>query len=97
MPNVFIGGVHLGGNDDTQSAAASGKLQEMLGLKLSSPGGVMFARASAAHRVCRVLSCRLSFANPGEPYMFSSRTPPGSTRGKSHLPHPPASCSYTST
>ena len=33
VPNVFIGGVHLGGNDDTQSAAASGKLQEMLGLK----------------------------------------------------------------
>jgi len=33
VPNVFIGGVHLGGNDDTQNAAASGKLQEMLGLK----------------------------------------------------------------
>lgn len=32
VPNVFIGGVHLGGNDDTQAAAASGKLQEMLGL-----------------------------------------------------------------
>ena len=32
VPNVFIGGVHLGGNDDTQAAAASGKLKEMLGL-----------------------------------------------------------------
>lgn len=30
VPNVFIKGVHLGGNDDTQSAAKSGKLQEML-------------------------------------------------------------------
>eukprot|EP00320_Phaeocystis_rex_P021609 CAMPEP_0119056842 /NCGR_PEP_ID=MMETSP1178-20130426/1413_1 /TAXON_ID=33656 /ORGANISM="unid sp, Strain CCMP2000" /LENGTH=132 /DNA_ID=CAMNT_0007037617 /DNA_START=71 /DNA_END=469 /DNA_ORIENTATION=- len=32
VPNVFVGGVHLGGNDDTQQAAASGKLQEMLGI-----------------------------------------------------------------
>ena len=31
VPNVFINGVHLGGNDDTQKAAASGKLKEMLG------------------------------------------------------------------
>ena len=30
VPNVFIKGTHLGGNDDTQRAAASGKLQEML-------------------------------------------------------------------
>jgi glutaredoxin 3 len=30
VPNVFIKGVHLGGNDDTQAAAKSGKLQEML-------------------------------------------------------------------
>jgi glutaredoxin 3 len=32
VPNVFIKGNHLGGNDDTQAAAASGKLQEMLGM-----------------------------------------------------------------
>merc|ERR1719152_503062 len=30
VPNVFVGGKHLGGNDDTQKAAASGLLQEML-------------------------------------------------------------------
>lgn len=31
VPNVFVKGEHLGGNDDTQSAARSGKLAEMLG------------------------------------------------------------------
>lgn len=30
VPNVFIKGKHLGGNDDTQAAAKSGKLEEML-------------------------------------------------------------------
>lgn len=30
VPNVFIKGNHLGGNDDTQAAARTGKLQEML-------------------------------------------------------------------
>lgn len=30
VPNVFIKGKHLGGNDDSQAAARSGKLQEML-------------------------------------------------------------------
>ena len=30
VPNVFIKGKHLGGNDVTQAAAKSGKLQEML-------------------------------------------------------------------
>jgi glutaredoxin 3 len=30
VPNVFVGGAHLGGNDDTQRAAADGRLQEML-------------------------------------------------------------------
>ena len=32
VPNVFIKGTHLGGNDDTQRAGSSGKLKEMLGL-----------------------------------------------------------------
>ena len=32
VPNVFIKGQHLGGNDVTQAAAKSGKLQEMLGI-----------------------------------------------------------------
>jgi len=30
VPNVFVGGQHLGGNDDTQQAARSGKLAAML-------------------------------------------------------------------
>lgn len=30
VPNVFVKGKHLGGNDDTQAAARSGKLDEML-------------------------------------------------------------------
>ena len=32
VPNVFVKGKHMGGNDDTQAAAKAGKLQEMLGL-----------------------------------------------------------------
>ncbi|KAL7526410.1 hypothetical protein ACHAWF_001754 [Thalassiosira exigua] len=32
VPNVFVKGEHLGGNDDTQAAARSGKLQQMLGM-----------------------------------------------------------------
>ena len=30
VPNVFVAGQHVGGNDDTHALAASGKLQEML-------------------------------------------------------------------
>lgn len=30
VPNVFINGEHLGGNDDTHAAKRSGKLEEML-------------------------------------------------------------------
>mmetsp|Transcript_32826 Transcript_32826/g.69048 ORF Transcript_32826/g.69048 Transcript_32826/m.69048 type:complete len:138 (-) Transcript_32826:951-1364(-) len=30
VPNVFVKGEHLGGNDDTQGAARSGKLAELL-------------------------------------------------------------------
>jgi glutaredoxin 3 len=30
VPNVFVGGRHVGGSDDTHSMAASGQLQEML-------------------------------------------------------------------
>ena len=30
VPNVFVGGKHVGGNDDTQAVAKSGKLQELL-------------------------------------------------------------------
>jgi glutaredoxin 3 len=32
VPNVFVKGAHLGGNDDTQAAAKGGKLKEMLGI-----------------------------------------------------------------
>mmetsp|Transcript_13965 Transcript_13965/g.23832 ORF Transcript_13965/g.23832 Transcript_13965/m.23832 type:complete len:112 (-) Transcript_13965:1150-1485(-) len=31
VPNVFVKGTHLGGNDDTQAAARSGKLDQLLG------------------------------------------------------------------
>lgn len=31
VPNTFIKGQHLGGNDDTMAAAKSGKLAEMIG------------------------------------------------------------------
>jgi glutaredoxin 3 len=30
VPNVFVQGQHIGGNDDTQAAARSGKLEELL-------------------------------------------------------------------
>jgi glutaredoxin 3 len=30
VPNVFVGGKHIGGNDDVHAAARSGELQEML-------------------------------------------------------------------
>ena len=30
VPNVFINGVHVGGNSETQEASSSGKLDEML-------------------------------------------------------------------
>ena len=30
VPSVFVNTVHLGGNSDTQAAAKSGKLQEMV-------------------------------------------------------------------
>ena len=33
VPNVFVKGKHVGGNDDTQKARASGKLAEMLAAK----------------------------------------------------------------
>ncbi|KAG7361139.1 glutaryl-CoA dehydrogenase [Nitzschia inconspicua] len=32
VPNVFVKGQHIGGNDNTQAAAKEGKLQEMLGI-----------------------------------------------------------------
>ena len=30
VPNVYVKGMHVGGNDDTQAAAKSGTLQQML-------------------------------------------------------------------
>jgi glutaredoxin 3 len=33
VPNNFVKGQHIGGNDVTQAAAAEGKIQEMLGVK----------------------------------------------------------------
>lgn len=37
VPNVFVAGEHLGGNDDTQQAARSGKLSTLLGTSPSPP------------------------------------------------------------
>ena len=31
VPNVFVRGKHIGGNDDVQAAARTGELQKMLG------------------------------------------------------------------
>lgn len=31
VPNVFVNGKHLGGNDDTQKAIASGEMKKLLG------------------------------------------------------------------
>jgi len=31
VPNVFVKGEHIGGNDDTQAASKSGKINELLG------------------------------------------------------------------
>ena len=36
VPSVFVHGQHVGGNDDTQAAARSGKLQELLESSSSS-------------------------------------------------------------
>ena len=30
VPNIYIGGVHVGGNDDTQAKAKNGKLKKLL-------------------------------------------------------------------
>jgi len=32
VPNVFVKGQHVGGNDDTQAAAGTGELQKMIGI-----------------------------------------------------------------
>jgi glutaredoxin 3 len=32
VPNVFVKGQHIGGNEETQNAAKDGKLKELLGL-----------------------------------------------------------------
>ena len=44
VPNVFIKGKHLGGNDATQAAAKSGKLEEMM--VMASP--IDFAKSEIA-------------------------------------------------
>ena len=47
VPNVFVKGQHIGGNDDSQKAAREGKLQAMLGgsvAMMSISGGVLHVR-----------------------------------------------------
>ena len=55
VPNVFVKGQHIGGNDDSQKAAREGKLQAMLGgsvamMALSS--GVLDAGVVGADQAC---------------------------------------------
>jgi len=46
VPNVFVNGQHVGGNDDTQRAATSGKLAELL--KAEAPTGRSVSPPGAA-------------------------------------------------
>lgn len=48
VPNVFVNGQHLGGNDDAQQAARSGKLAELLNTPMVVPTGSGSGGASAA-------------------------------------------------
>jgi len=41
VPSVFVSGQHIGGNDDTQQAARSGRLAELLGTMGGSMDGVV--------------------------------------------------------
>jgi len=49
VPNVFVGGRHLGGNDETQEAARTGRLAELLVAASSEPmGRIVPTRAISA-------------------------------------------------
>ena len=50
VPSVFVAGEHVGGNDDTQQAARSGKLAELLkaGAPTTGPGRVVPVEANGA-------------------------------------------------
>merc|ERR1719440_1026022 len=48
VPNVFVGGQHVGGNDDTQQAARSGKLTELLKAEAFTGNVVPTGAASGA-------------------------------------------------
>ena len=48
VPNVFVAGEHLGGNDDTQQAARSGRLAALLGASPSSPATAFAGRVEPA-------------------------------------------------
>ena len=39
VPNIYVNGRHLGGNDEAQAAARSGALQRMLGMKQVTAAG----------------------------------------------------------
>ena len=47
VPNVFVAGQHVGGNDDTQQAARSGKLAALLGAPATLEGRVVPVGATA--------------------------------------------------
>ena len=48
VPNVFVGGQHLGGNDDTQAAARSGRLAQLLASPTGLTGRVVPTKFPAA-------------------------------------------------
>ena len=48
VPNVFVAGQHMGGNDDTQAAAKSGKLAELLNTEAATTGRVVPTTGAAS-------------------------------------------------
>merc|ERR1711990_1368437 len=48
VPNVFVAGQHVGGNDDTQAAAKSGKLAELLNTEAATTGRVVPTTGAAS-------------------------------------------------
>jgi len=69
VPNVFVGGQHLGGNDDTQLAAATGRLAERLadtGRVLSADNKGLALAESAAEKLAtrRRVNLGLAVASP---------------------------------
>ena len=48
VPNVYVAGQHVGGNDDTQAAEKSGKLAELLNTEAATTGRVVPTTGAAS-------------------------------------------------